>query len=495
MFDDTEDQLRAYLSTVTKEEDKGFLRAIIQYGSKYGRPSFDVDSTTDRYHEIDIEQLRAANELFGKEKKIKLSKATLSLRLKGLVDMGVFTRSDDRIPGKPGRTSTYTLARLDEILDAPIPETKQTYLSKSERNADYYRELKIAEQAVIETDVQMLSIHDGQNQAYSERLVNNFIFACGRLSGRDPRKEVIETTYFFNKESINIVATQGGGTGIFTLDDQSTVLSIITLVIFTNDKRMAQNKEIRNEYFVDIVDLCKMCGLKPEGANRDSIRRSMDRLFFTNLNISCPTNSEFAEFFGITSFLDNGIHFTPDNFNFRFLWQYDSVSDMEPMQGCRKPVHYRISLHPVIYNQLLDKDAWNTFVVNPDLLKNRCKVVTLFYFCAARYIKREAGKVLSFKLKTLQQQLMPAVINYYDWQKSVVNDFRKFARLRGQEWNENGENTVEVYGYYIKLAPNSTNGYQITFWFNPNDPVIGKKNLMQKLLEQTIKHSLSEGDY
>lgn len=484
------ENIRLYINTVIKQEDKDFMKAVIQYASYHGKLFIDDGADTGRklnnserdevFYLIDIEQLRAATNLSDK-RKVGLSKASLATRLNRLQEMGIFNREIIKVPSKNGRLYQYTLQPLDTILDTPLPQSSVITKPPKVRNKDYYQKLKLKDEELLEADAQLLIYPGKLGHAYSERLLNNVFFACGRQSVRDSRTDLIETFYPFQGELVKITATSGGNTDIYSLDDQNTVLAVITMVIYTNKERMELGRKITNEYFLDIVDLCKICGLSSDGANRTTFRKSLDRLYFTNLNVVCPPHSKFAEFFGLDSTTDNGERFSPDNLDFRFLWSRDSVAEIEDdLTGDRLPRKYRISLHPLIFTQLLDQDVWNTFVINPSLLKNRLKMITHLYFFASRLIARDPTRIFSFPIKAVQKQIMPAIQRYQTWQTALLNECSKFAEKTNQTWIKDGENTLDIYGYFIKVAPHYAHGYKLTFWFNQDDPILGKDGLIQK---------------
>ncbi|UUA75170.1 hypothetical protein [Cellvibrio sp. QJXJ] len=471
------DSIRLYLSTLIKREDIDLLKVIIMLATSHGKI---IVEDQIQYFMLDIEQLRAAvNQT--KDSKISLSKATLSKRLNSFIEYGVFDRKQISIAGKQGRLYEYTLQKIDEILARPLPKKQKPLTTHEGRDINYYKALKEKETDLLQSGVQLLSYKDSDGHAYSERLLNNVFFSAGRQSVRDSRNEKIVTHYPFQNEMIQITATAGGDSEIFSLEDQNTVLGIITMVVYTNENRLAKGLEVKNEYFLDLVDLCKICGLESVGSNRTTFRKSIDRLYFTNLNIACPPNSKFAEFFGLDSVYENGQRFNPDNMDFRFLWQRDSVSEIEDgLSGVRLPRKYRISLHPLIFSQLLDPEVWNTFVINPMLLKNRLKMITHIYFFAARNIARDPTRVLTFPIKTVQKQIMPSAIRFNDWQNALLTECRKFAEKNAQQWIDGHENTLDIYGYFVKFTPHMSHGYKITFWFNQADPILGKDGLIQK---------------
>lgn len=492
--------MREYFSVLPKPEDRLFINAIVRNAIDFG--TLDATNKDEVAYLLDIEQLKASV-AFNKSK-IALGKTVLNERLNNLVDSQVMSRNeltsvildkmDLPVNNLRGKKFVYTLLPADQVIaNAKIINEPKPFKVNSHRDKKYYETLQAKEQQLISIDATMLVLPQDSKHAYSERLLNNVFFACGRLSVRDPRKKRIETSYPFKGENIRIVATSGGDVDLFSLDDQNTVLAIITMVIFANGRRSREGKPNRNEYYLDIAHLCNICGLDASGANRETLRKSIDRLYFSNLNVSCPPNSQFAQFFGLSSFTDNGQEFTPNNMDFRFLWQRDSASIEEDLAESRKPRYYKIALHPLIYSQLLDPEIWNTFVINPELLKNRLRLVTHLYFFAARMIARVPGKNLSWPLRSVHNQIMPASNRYDNWKKSLFSELKTYAKNSNQVWDSE-ECTLDLFGYFVKISKNAVYDYRVTFWFNEKDPILGIDGLVQKLAQPYEQTELSFKD-
>lgn len=470
-----EHSAKHYMKALTRQEDRRFLLAVIDFANEYG---LQHDKGGELVYLLDSDQLSAAAELHPATD-VKTGRSTINSRLKRLLSLGVFTREFLIVEGIKGKRYKYELLPADLVLANAQNDSRREF--NNHRTTPYRQALREQRQQMIDLDAQLLEPPKQLQKAHSERLFNNVFFSCGRLGTRDPRRDKIITHYKFRDEQIVVTATSGGDAALFSLDDQTTVLAIITLVIFCNEERMRKGQELRNDYYLDVAHVCSICGLPPNGANRKTVRDSIDRLYHSNLNIQCPTDSEFAKYFGLTSFTDaNGV-FTPDNMDIRFLWRRDSASMEKELSKHRLPRLYRITLHPLIFNQLSDPEIWNTFVVNPALLQNRFGMINHLYFFAARTIARVPGKVRNYTMRAVQQMIMPAVERYDNWQRSLFTELEAFAEKTNQKWVDGEAVTLDIYGYMVKLQPNRVHGYMMTFWFNEDDPFLGKNGLIQKM--------------
>lgn len=503
--DGMEHHLRKYLALIPDDEDRYVFMSIVTNSLTYGLR--DTDQGRD-YDLLDTNQLNSIIELDRPDSSIGLGRTATNARLNRFIDLGLFVREKLKASDLPGgkglrgAKQQYILQPIENVLakDLSTDDDRPKYIAPKDRNKEYHKGLARSRQELVDSGAQLLDSPKHLRQAHSERLLNNVFFSCGRQSYKDPRKSRIETLYKFREEHIRIVATAGGEASLFTLEDQSTVLAIITLVILHNKERMRKGDEIKNEYYIDIANICGLCGLSPVGANRKTLRDSIDRLYHSNLNVQCPPESEFAKFFGLSSYTDNGKQFNPDNMDFRFLSQKDSVSMVESdFADKRAPRYYRISLHPLIFQQLTNPEVWNTFIVNPQLLRDRLKMVTHLYFFAARTTGRDASQARRWPIKVIQQMLMPAYDRYHNWERSLFNDLSHYAKRTNQRFEKDKESTLDLYGYFMKIKPSDVYGHTLTFWLNTNDPLIGRlaeysrsEAKQLQLLEKTLEFGSSD---
>lgn len=446
--------------------DHEIINDLIIYAGKYGT-KYNDNSNSEVL--LDFPQYQWICHSLGTK---PIAKSSMYKKLTSFYELNIFQKVENTRLNKRGKQFLVKLQHPNDfilirqtLINDVTDEVVERIEYSSLRSSQYYAEQKALIENLINENGQLLLIPDNYTQAYSERLINNIMFACGRQNLKDKKSKIIKLNYRFQDEIVRIVTTTTSDSEIYSLEDQATVLGIITLVVHNNKEYSAMGKPIENAYLIDVAELCRVCGLKPVGSNRDLIRKSIDRLYSTNANITSPKNSKFAEFFGFNNFTHEGFKFSPDNFDFRILWSRDSVSELDPQSGSRKPRYYRISLHPIIFNQLLDKNIWSTFVVPPVLLTERCKYVLQFYFCAARYIKKRRGVTRKFSLKTLHKQLCPSDTRIDNWMRSVINDFKKYGAKNDMPWDGSSHIVFPLYGYFAKFARQIDGALYVTFWY------------------------------
>ncbi|MDQ2077414.1 replication initiator protein RctB domain-containing protein [Marinimicrobium sp. ABcell2] len=486
--ENADDQLRTYMKLLQKANDREFVLSVITAALEYGVVLPHSDPI-DRHLYLDYDQLKVAVEKSGT--KLALGLTSLRTRLARLCDMELFSAERLNTPQLRGYRNAFTLQSPTALVRSgliQVDSDEPQFEPSNKRDKTYYAATRKARQSLTSQEVQVLESPKELKRAHSERLLNNVFFGCGRLSSRDPRRRKIVTLYPFKGETVEITATAGGESDLFSLEDQNTVLAIITLVINTHYSKTTHNiplSSIPNEYFLDICALAEVCGLDPNGANRNTLRKSLDRLYHSNLHVQCSKDSVFAQHFGLYSSMGDGREFHPDDLNFRFLSALDAVSESDPdIAGSRRPRYYRISLHSMIHKQLLDKDVWSTFVVDPELVRNRLRLITHLYFFAARMIHRDRELVRSYPIETVQSLTMPAHTRFDNWRRSLFNELKKFAIGQGTVFDEKKINVLELFGYFVKIAPDHKFGFTFTFWFNPNHPVLGCSILEEKSLSQ-----------
>lgn len=472
--ENADDHLRTYMKLLDDADDREFVLSLITTALDTG-----VDLYSDGSRYLDYKQLREAVRSTGT--KIAIGKTTVRQRADRLQGMGLFVTERLTTPSLRGfrnaliLQSPNALVRSDVISEEPAPRTLN---APKKRGKEYYAAIRRTKDRLADKDIQILESPKELKRAHSERLLNNVFFGCGRMSSRDPRRKKIVTVYPFQDERITVTATAGGDTDLFCLEDQNTVLAIITLVILSHSQQSANNvplSSIPNEYYMDICDLTQICGLEPTGANRETLRKSLDRLYHSNLHVACSKDSQFAQYFGLYSSMGDGREFHPDDLNFRFISALDAVSEADPLLSkARRPRYYRISLHPIIHRQLLDKGVWSTFVVDPELVRNRLRLLTHLYFFAARNIHRDPNKIRQFPIETVHKYTMPAYTRFDNWKRSLFNEFKRLAKSQDVEWSEGGTCVLELFGYFVKTEPHILHGHLLTFWFNSNHPLLGK---------------------
>jgi len=438
----------------------------------------------EKNEEIDVEVAKEEDEKIKKiikKKKIGASETLIKKRSASFTTMGLFVK--DKF-----RRENFKPSDLFLLQDP----TNVAHLDAVEKKFKDHRtqriRLKEIKSSLVEADAQILDSQLNVRLARSERLWNGVFGSCMCSSRNDPRKnESFSTIYSFGADKIEIITSSQTDSQICNVDDQRTIRAVITLACIATAERIQFGQNIINEFFVDIVDLCKIMGLDGSGANRDTVRDSMKRLYSTNFNIVMDSDSEagarFADQFGITP--------GADDLNFRFLTELDASIDREYGGGSvRRPRWYRISFHSKTFQDLIDPNVISTFIDNKEILKVSSGLIHVFYTWCSIHVKRRGSRVLTVSLPDLQKQLIPAT-RYDNFRERFLVALRRQQLNSNENWIERGVNIVKLFGYIIKMEPDPSYDYIFTVHRDKKDPIIGDGSIHNRL-SNTKQASISE---
>ena len=459
-------QIKIYsdLDCLSKIE-RTFLLGLLELCS-----SLENTIECDNNHTIDVTRTELQEWL--KEKNIGSGDTILKKRSSVLAEIGLFKKEKFQRP-KCKPADLFVLQDATDVLDVPS-RGKQFKDHRPHR-----QKLKEIKTQLIEADAQILDSSLPIRLARSERLWNGVFGSCMRASRTDPRRtEPFSTIYRIGSDQIEIITSSQSDSEICHVDDQRTIRAVITMVCIEIVERMDLNKEILNEFYIDIVDLCDIMGLDGSGANRDTIRDSMKRLYSTNFNLIIDSESEtghrFAEQFGITP--------GADDLNFRFLTELDSSIDREyGGSSVRRPRWYRIALHSKTFHDLVDLNVISTFIDNKEILKVSSGLIHIFYTWCCIHVKRSGKRVINISLPDLQKFMIPAS-RYDNFRDRFIAVLKHHQEKSKKNWNHDGVNMINLFGYIVKMEPDIANDFIFSAYRDKSDPIIGDSSMHNRLL-------------
>jgi len=429
---------------------------------------------------IDVTRIDLQNWL--KEKNIGSGTTIIKKRSASLTEIGLFKKEQFKRP-KCKPSHLYILQDATDVIHAP---KKRNRFSDHRPHRKKLNEIKTQ---LIEADFQILDLNSPLRLARSERLWNGVLGSCMRTSRTDPRRtKPFSTIYRIGDSQVEIITSSQSDSEISHVDDQRTIRAIITMVCIAIVERMDLGKEIINKFYIDIVDLCSIMGLDGSGANRDTVRDSLKRLYSTNFNIILDTKSEMneriAELFGLTP--------GADNYNYRFLTELDSAIDREHGGSTiRRPRWFLISLHSKTFNDLVDLKVISTFIDNKEILKVSSGLIHIFYTWCCIHVKRSGKRVQNISLPDLQRAMIPTS-RYDNFRDRFLTALKQHQEKANQLWIPNSVNKLNLFGYIIKIEPDEANDYLFTIYRDKNDPIIGNKSMHNRLLHNSKDQELPE---
>jgi len=470
-------QIKLYADlTCISEPEKKFVLALVELAHtlKANYVNYEKESIDT----IDIS--RSLLQEWLKDKDQGSGDTILKKRSSSLAKIGLFDKSTYPIE-KRKPADLFILKDSSEILH--LPALKQTY----EDHRPHRQSLKKIRSQLIEADSQILDNTLPLRLARSERLWNGVLGSCMRTSRSDPRKnEHFSTIYRFGSDRIEIVTSTQTTSEICHVDDQRTIRAIITLACVEIGERLDLGKEIKNEFFIDIVDLCELIGLDGSGSNRDTVRDSMERLYSTNFNLKLDSESETGKTFINQFGLSDGV----DDLNYRFLTEFDSSIDRSyGGSAVRRPRWYRIALHSKTYNDLVDPKVISTFIDNKAILKVSSGLIHLFYTWCSIHVKRSGNRVISISLPDLHKQISPSS-RYDNFRDRFLGSLKQHMRSHNLGSDITPMNRIPLFGYFVKAEEDDSFDYIFTAYRDKGDSVIGDKSMHNRLLTTSIKESL-----
>jgi len=431
-----------------------------------------LDNIPESDNNLTIDVTRTELQEWLKEKNIGSGDTILKKRSAALTEIGLFKKEKYQRP-KCKPADLFILQDATNVLDVP---SKRKQFKDHRPHRQKLKEIKTQ---LIEADAQILDSSLPIRLARSERLWNGVFGSCMRSSRTDPRRtEPFSTIYRIGSDQIEIITSSQSDSEICHVDDQRTIRAVITMVCIEIVERMDLGKEIRNEFYIDIVDLCDIMGLDGSGANRDTVRDSMKRLYSTNFNLILDSESEtghrFAEQFGITP--------GADDLNFRFLTELDSSIDREYGGGSvRRPRWYRIALHSKTFQDLVDLNVISTFIDNKEILKVSSGLIHIFYTWCCIHVKRSGKRVINITLPDLQKFMIPAS-RYDNFRDRFLAALKHHQEKNNQVWHQDGVNIINLFGYIVKMEPNLVHDFLFTAYRDKSDPIIGDSSMHNRLL-------------
>ncbi len=241
----------------------------------------------------------------------------------------------------------------------------------------------------------------------------------------DARTDIIR----IGKNKVNVKATSIPEYGICKDLDARTILHISTICVQTIRTQIELGIKPENEFMIDIVDLCNLSQLEPTGANRETIRKSLNRMYHTNYNLNFVADLEQQDYL-------KSIVGIPDNEkNYRFLNELDTSYDRN-MRGPRgAPRWFRISVMKSAFDSFCQQTTHSVvYLWHKELLRFSNGLIHIMYQHFNVRILRSTDKdiELVYTEDELHSQLAPS---------SNINTFRAYFLEVIRKWFVQSDNT------------------------------------------------------
>ncbi|CUB07045.1 hypothetical protein [Marinomonas fungiae] len=364
--------------------------------------------------------------------------------------------------------------------------------------------------SVLKTQKNLINSHQSPSRAVITKILNDSVSVLAkpwymlalawRQSTRHKSPGAIEHQTYVHKCPITIRSTSADDLGIASIDDDLLILTIVTNLVFETIKQQVE-LEITptNEFFIDIVDICKIAkghqyddpNIKPSKYTSGSIRaqfiRSLMRLNQTNNQVIIG-NSENAtlarQLLGLTE--------NNNYYNKRFITELEAQLDQIEPNKKAEPRWFKVSIDSDTYKGMLNafQDKNSLLVIaHSELLGYTNGIIHLLYqflnVVVGRANKPENEGFKTFSTEDLHHFLAP---------NSSEATFRKIF-LQGMknlfskstttgQWNDNGVNQVTALGYHMIFHTADAEIVSSIFSRDRTDHITGDRSKHNRLLKK-----------
>lgn len=394
-----------------------------------------------------------------------LTRAAIQQRLRTAVHIGIFSQHPIRFEvGLAGRSMLNRFVNPNHL----ITKLGVTALN-TEENKRQSRQKKSKALAQNKVNKNLLNAHGlGMPPAMLDEK-DQFIVSPTSWAGIiDQALAPPRTKRTYLKALVSISGTKAiietrSSKSIMTLDDMMTLFALFTLTVQYHDYHIEDyqlnTQQIINKTPIYITDILALRGKKDSGPARDSIRDSIDRIEFTDIQLHELTGRWFS---------DN----MPEGFKsdrFRFLARTITASEEAPQEDRRgqiriKPNLYILVWEPSFFSELLARDYF--FLFPPEILRQHPLVFQLYSFFRSRLARRYESSML---LSELNQKLAREM----DWKRFSADLIRELKKLAQDKVAEDIF-AINLFGYHltiIKLDSKKHSDYQIDIKVNVDEVI------------------------
>lgn len=248
-------------------------------------------------------------------------------------------------------------------------------------------------------------------------------------------------------------------------------------------KEKEATARIKNDFFIDTTNLCRRCDYADptSGTARRFVNQSLRRQYDTNYRIRLKADDpqkvlSVMSIFGmpdhttdlrlITSlksqfdpaFIDDA--FEPNEqmpANLEGEWSQEDIErDIDPYNPdeIRRVRYWRISIDPLIFEQLLNRETRKLYTAHPQIMSESSGLAQTLYNVFSALIGRtnrtklgQKERVFNRSVNQLHKHVWPTR-EYFSFKDELISIMRRYA----EQWNEDlSFNTARMWGYVFTL--------------------------------------------
>ena len=240
------------------------------------------------------------------------------------------------------------------------------------------------------------------------------------------------------------------------LSDQRIIkamLSIAAQMIETNLKRYADDYVIKNQFLIDVADMCRIMGKEPVGSSRDSVRDAILRISSTQFFVQAKPNGKFAR-----EVLDGSDeHYFPFFKDLKVSNVKSSSFDEASTSDVRKDRFYLVEFNNNTFEALTNENERKLYAANPKILEAKSGIIQSLYNVCKIFIgttNNDRGGVAWMKnFKDFHREHFPSYASYEHFYRDFHRHINPYA-INNSTWKTTERKTIKyalVYGYRIQL--------------------------------------------
>lgn len=280
-------------------------------------------------------------------------------------------------------------------------------------------------------------------------------------------------------------------------------------------KEKEATARIKNDFFIDTTNLCRRCDYSDpaSGTARRFVNQSLRRQYDTNYRIRLKADDP-EKVLAVMSIFGMPDHTTDlrlitslkSQFDPAFIddafepseqvpatmdgeWSQEDIErDIDPYNPdeIRRVRYWRISLDPLIFEQLLNRETRKLYTAHPQIMSESSGLAQTLYNVFSALIGRtnrskmgQKERVFNRSVTNLHKHVWPTR-EYFSFKDELISVMRRYA----ETWNEDlSYNTARMWGYVFTLyesdeeKPKKRGKKQKELWLrvtrDPEDPLAG----------------------
>jgi hypothetical protein len=349
-----------------------------------------------------------------------------------------------------------------------------------------------------------------------EKIFNGVLDSAVRMSYRDSRTQLIETTYVYQGSPLFIKTTcrSEKDSEIMASPDQRAMRAINSLARRRMIRMIKQIKghhgsdvvdkwddraiiqAIPNLFTIDVIEMCRLMRMPENYDGIQAVVAMLKRLNDTTFTVDCRSNPNFKEMFSVTG--------TGDEIEFKYMHELEITREPKEVRSLKGGT--KIELVPRFYSFRLETRVFlslvfsalgqfsTLFISHPELAYERSGMVQRFYNWARMFVGSSDKVNLSnfeYDIHDMHERLAPAT-RLDNFKRHYIEMIERFLTTEPLS-ESNRSATALIYGYYLHVTnTGSKAGILTRIERNRKDPIAGDDGPHKRRLRAQAQSALDD---